>query len=65
VNVTRMAPGKESKASFPHDEKYLGEVVTEQDGGCVRGTRRVPGISGSLARSEWPRSPWSRFARRT
>jgi hypothetical protein len=46
VNVTRMSSDKEGKGSFPHDEKYLGEVITEQDGGCVRGTWRVPGITG-------------------
>jgi len=46
VNVTRMSPDKDGKGSFPHDEKYLGEVVAEQDGGCVRGTWRVPGITG-------------------
>ena len=45
VNVTRMNPDKDAKGSFPRDEKYLGEVVADQDGGCVRGNRRVPGIT--------------------
>src|ERR1051325_2198633 len=45
VNVTRMSPDKEGKGSFPYDEKYLGEVIREEDGGCVRANRRVPGIT--------------------
>jgi len=46
VNVTRMNPDKDAKGSFPRDEKYLGEVVPQQDGGCVRENRRVPSITG-------------------
>jgi hypothetical protein len=46
VNVTRLSTDRDGKGSFPRDEVYLGEVLAEQDGGCVRGTRRVPGISG-------------------
>lgn len=46
VNVTRMSAEKEAKGSFPFDEKYLGEVIAEEEGGCVRATWRVPGISG-------------------
>ncbi len=45
VNVTRMNPDKDAKGSFPRDEKYLGEVVTANDGGCVRANRRVPSIT--------------------
>ena len=45
VNVTRMNPDKEAKGSFPRDEKYLGEVVPQQDGGCVRESQRVPSIT--------------------
>jgi hypothetical protein len=46
VNVTRRSDEREGKGSFPRDEKYLGEVIADQDGGCVRGTLRVAGISG-------------------
>ena len=46
VNVTRMSAEREGKGAFPRDEKYLGEVVSEADGGCIRGIVRVPGISG-------------------
>jgi len=45
VNVTRMNPDREAKGSFPHDEKYLGEVVPQEEGGCVRANQRVPGIT--------------------
>ena len=46
VNVTRMNADLASKGSFWHDEKYLGEVISEADGGCVREPRRVPSITG-------------------
>jgi hypothetical protein len=46
VNVTRLSPEKAGKGSFPGDEKYLGEVISEADGGCVRANWRVPGITG-------------------
>ena len=44
VNVTRMNADKESTRGCPHDEKYLGEVVPLEGGGCVRGNLRVPSI---------------------
>ena len=46
VNVTRMSPEKEGKGKFNHDEKYLGEVIRTEDGGCVLPTSRVRGITG-------------------
>jgi hypothetical protein len=46
VNVTRMSPQKEGKGSFRADERYLGEVVPREDGGCVRPTERVRSITG-------------------
>ena len=46
VNVTRTSADKDARGGFPHDEKYLGEVIRPEDGGCVRSNRRVPGISG-------------------
>ena len=45
ANVTRMSPEKDSRGSFPDDEKYLGEVIPEEDGGCIRGNWPVPGIT--------------------
>ena len=45
VNVTRMSPELEGRGAFPHDEKYVGEVIREEDGGCVRAKWRVPGIT--------------------
>ena len=44
LNVTRTSTEREGKGPFPHDEKFLGEVIAEEDGGCVRGNQRVPGI---------------------
>jgi hypothetical protein len=45
VNVTRMSVERDGKGHHPHDEKYLGEVVREEDGGCVTPTTRVAGIT--------------------
>jgi hypothetical protein len=45
LNVTRTSAERDGKGPFPHDEKYLGEVIAEEDGGVVRGKTRVPGIS--------------------
>ena len=45
VNVTRMDADLASKGSFWHDEKYLGEVISQDDGGCVREQQRVPSIT--------------------
>jgi hypothetical protein len=46
VNVTRTSADKDARGGFPADEKYLGEVIRPEDGGCVRANSRVPGISG-------------------
>lgn len=45
VNVTRMNDQKDAKGSFPGDENYLGEVIREEDGGCLEPNHRVAGIS--------------------
>ena len=45
VNVTRMNSEKDGKGAFPHDEKYVGEVVAQEAGGCVRATARVRSIN--------------------
>ena len=45
VNVTRTGEVKEAEGLYKLDEKYLGEVIAEKDGGAV-GTRvRVGGIT--------------------
>ena len=45
VNVTRTSEVKEAEGLYKLDEKYLGEVIAEKDGGAV-GTRvRVGGIT--------------------
>lgn len=46
VNVTRMSSEKEATGLYRHDEKYVGEVIEADDGGCVSPNRRVKGISG-------------------
>jgi len=46
VNVTRMSAEREGKGPHRQDERYVGEVVGAEDGGCVRGKSRVRGISG-------------------
>ena len=46
VNVTRMDAEKDGKGKHNHDEKYVGEVVRAEEGGCVRPTNRVQGITG-------------------
>ena len=46
VNVTRVSAERDAKGTFPADEKYVGEVIAEEAGGCVRDRTRVPGISG-------------------
>lgn len=46
VNVTRTGDDRQSKGSFYNDEQYVGEVVRTEDGGCIRPTQRVPGITG-------------------
>jgi hypothetical protein len=45
VNVTRMNPDKEAKGSYHQDERYVGEVTATEEGGCVRPTQRVGGIT--------------------
>jgi hypothetical protein len=42
VNVTRTSADKDAHR---HDEKYVGEVISEADGGCVGPRTRVRGIS--------------------
>jgi hypothetical protein len=46
VNVTRMNSDRNGKGSFPDDENYVGEVISQEDGGCIRGLSRVRSICG-------------------
>jgi len=46
VNVTRTDVDRLSKGAHGHDEKYLGEVIRTEDGGCVRANHRVNSITG-------------------
>lgn len=39
VNVTRLDAQRDKKT--PDSETYVGEVLRTEDGGCVRGRRRV------------------------
>ena len=45
VNVTRIDDDKDARGPHPYDEKYLGEVVRDADGGCVQPTHRVASIN--------------------
>src|SRR6267142_4022707 len=45
VNVTRTSAVKDSEGLYKLDEKYLGEVIEEKDGGGVGGRVRVGGIT--------------------
>ena len=45
VNVTRTNLQKDAKAPAGGEEQYVGEVIRAEDGGCVRATSRVRGIS--------------------
>ncbi|MGH7178892.1 MAG: hypothetical protein ACREJC_16065 [Tepidisphaeraceae bacterium] len=45
VNVTRTSSDKEINGAYRHTEKYVGEVIRTEDGGCVRANSRVRGIT--------------------
>lgn len=45
VNVTRMSALKVGKGSYRQDERYVGEVIGVEDGGCVRPRSVVAGIT--------------------
>ena len=46
VNVTRTDVERTSKGKPSDDEKYLGEVIRSEAGGCVRSSHRVNSITG-------------------
>jgi len=46
VNVTRMSYEKDGKGSYRVDEKYVGEVIRSEDGGCVRASQIAAGNAG-------------------
>ena len=35
VNVTRTNNGKDGRQRHPWDERYVGEVIPAEDGGCL------------------------------
>ena len=46
VNVTRVnSDSKQNVGFYRDDEKYLGEVIGAEDGGCMMPNRRVRGIT--------------------
>jgi hypothetical protein len=51
VNVTRMSSELDAKGPFPHDERYVGQVIRVEDGGCVVPTARVDGITSQFMRA--------------
>jgi hypothetical protein len=51
VNVTRLNVDRLSKGRSSDDEKYVGEVIRSEDGGCIRSNLRVDGITGRRAGS--------------
>ena len=46
VNVTRVSPDNEITGFYRHTEKYVGEVISAEDGGCVRRNIRVASMPG-------------------
>jgi len=45
VNVTRTNIEKDGRGRHPWDERYVGEVVRAEDGGCVEPTSLVHSIT--------------------
>ena len=45
VNVTRISAVNEIVGFYRYTEKYVGEVVSPEDGGCVRELSRVLGVA--------------------
>src|SRR5688500_6041079 len=45
VNVTRVSTDIEVSGAFRHTEKYLGQVVREEEGGCVQAVAMADGIT--------------------
>ncbi len=45
VNVTRTNIDKDRKGGHPWDERYVGEVVREESGGCVHPITLVRSIT--------------------
>jgi len=45
VNVTRLSIDHQIDGFFRHTEKYLGQVVSEEHGGCLRALEKAYGIT--------------------
>jgi hypothetical protein len=48
VNVTRVSIDKEVDGAFRYTEKYLGRMLGEADGGCVRAVEKADGITTNV-----------------
>jgi hypothetical protein len=48
VNVTRLSDVKETGGFFKYTEKYVGQVIREEDGGCVGTLVRVDDITSNI-----------------
>ena len=48
VNVTRLSIDNQIDGFYRHTEKYLGQVVGEEDGGCVRAVEKADGITTNI-----------------
>jgi len=48
VNVTRVSIDNQIDGFFRHTEKYLGQVIGEEDGGCVCALEKADGITTSI-----------------
>lgn len=51
VNVTRTSRDNEIKGFYRHTEKYVGEVIRDEDGGRVGPNSRVDGITSQTMRA--------------
>lgn len=45
VNVTRTSLEEDGRGPFPHDEKYVGQVIADDPAAPARATARVRGIT--------------------
>jgi hypothetical protein len=65
VNVTRMSAEREVTGLFHHSEKYLGEVIAAEEGGCVVATAMVDGVTTHIMRGNTRRHAQNEAGKRT
>jgi len=51
VNVTRTSAENEVGGFYRHTEKYLGQVIGVEEGGCVQSTAMVDGVTSHVMRA--------------